>query len=89
MSTKNGGAQEWVVDQIEENSVCIEVDGVGNFHVPRSLLPHGAKDGDILRVTIEIDVAATKKAMEASAEQVKKGRESNAKYDSGGGDIKL
>jgi hypothetical protein len=86
MSTTS--TQHWVVEATEENMASIEVDGAPCFHVPLSHLPRGVKDGDILRVSIEIDVQATKAAYDASAAQVKRGREANAKRDSGG-DIKL
>jgi hypothetical protein len=79
----------WVVDACEEGMASLEVDD-GNMMitVPHSLLPPDAKHGDILRVTIEIDEAATKQAMSESAAQVKKGREKSAERDRGG-DLKL
>ncbi len=88
MSPSNNGAQQWVVEAIEEKVASIEVEGAEGFHLPLSHLPSGVKEGDILRVTIEVDTAATKKALDASAAQVKKGRDASAKRDSGG-DIAL
>jgi hypothetical protein len=86
MSSKN--SQRWVVDSFEEQVASIEVEGETMIQLPQSLLPHGTKQGDVLCVAIEIDVAATKKAYEDSREQVKKGREGSAKRDPGG-DIAL
>jgi hypothetical protein len=81
-------AQRWVVDALEENSASIEVEGGAMIHIPQALLPSGAREGDVLRVTIEVDAAATKQALDASAAQVKKARDASAKRDPGG-DITL
>ena len=94
MSTSNE-QQRWVVDSIEESVASIEVDGDRMITVPQSLLPAGVKQGQVLAVrrersadgqrsvlTIEIDAAATKRALAASAAQVKKG--SRQKNDPGG-----
>ena len=77
----------------------VEVDGETMIMVPQSLLPSGARQGHVLRVkhdassdgirsalTIEIDEAETKRALAASAAQVKKGVK--GKRDPGG-DITL
>lgn len=76
----------WVIDSIEEGAASIEVDGVTLFTVPLSMLPKGVRPGLVLRVrydgaltgatsvvAIEIDEAATAKALARSAAQVKKG----------------
>jgi hypothetical protein len=76
----------WVIDVVEENAVAIEVDGKNVITMPRWLLPDAAKQGDVLQVrhdrpakgqrsalTIEVDAAATKKALAESAAQVQKG----------------
>ena len=94
MST-NDEQQRWVVDSIEESVASVEVDGDRMITVPQSLLPAGAKQGHVLSVrrerspdgqrsvlTIEIDAAATKRALDASAAQMKKG--SRQKNDPGG-----
>ena len=86
--TSRTRAQRWVIDSIEENVASIEVDGRAMVTLPHSLLPDGAKEGHVLRVTIEIDEAGTKQAMDASAAQVKRGMEESRKRDKGG-DIKL
>jgi hypothetical protein len=89
----------WVVDSIEESVASVEVDGHAMMTVPQSLLPSRARQGHVLRVkreisadggrsvlTIELDEAATKRALDASAAQVKKG--AKGKNDPGG-DITL
>jgi hypothetical protein len=81
---KPNSSQLWVVEAIEEKMASIEVEGVPPFHVPLSLLPRGVTDGEILRVSIEVDAQATKAALDASAAQVKKGRAASAKRDPGG-----
>lgn len=91
----NNEQQRWVVDSIEESVASVEVDGDHMITVPQSLLPAGVKQGHVLSVrrerspdgqssvlTIEIDAAATKRALAASAAQVKKG--SRQKNDPGG-----
>ena len=93
--TTNTAQHRWVVDSIEESVASVEVDGDRMITVPQSLLPAGAKSGHVLSVrrehspdgrrtvlTIEIDEAATKQALAASALQVKKG--SHQKNDPGG-----
>lgn len=77
----------------------VEVDGKSMITVPQTLLPSGARQGHVLRVkrelsadglrsvlTIELDDAATKRALAASAAQVNKG--AKGKNDPGG-DITL
>ena len=90
---------QWVVDSIEEGIASIEVDGGGTITVPLSLLPSGTREGHVLRVnrshspdgrtstlTLELDPAATERALEASARQVAKhAKQSNDP----GGDITL
>jgi hypothetical protein len=93
----------WIIDSLEEDSAQIEEDGVRVIHVPRSILPPGAAEGDVLsvalerqrrrereavRVTIILDREATKEAMEKSRRQVKRARDASKKRDSGG-DIEL
>lgn len=78
----------WVVDAIEERMASIEVDGETMITVPASLLPKGARSGHVLKVTILFDEEATQRALEASAAQVKRGRDASRKHDPGG-DIKL
>ncbi len=93
----------WLIDSLEEDSAQIEEDGVRVIHVPRSILPAGAKEGDVLlvgleqqrrgkreavRVTITLDPDATEEALEKSRKQVKRARNASRRRDSGG-DIAL
>jgi hypothetical protein len=80
--------QRWVIDAIEEHVASIELPDGAMIQLPVSVLPKGAKQGQVLRVTFEADAAATKQALEASAAQVKKGSEASKKRDAGG-DIAL
>ena len=94
----NGGVEQhrWMIDSIEEFIASVEVDGREIIRVPQWLLPAGAREGEILRVThersgdrsalrVERDAAATDAARRASAEQL---RRPGATRDPGG-DISL
>ena len=89
----------WLIDSLEEDSAQIEEDGARVIHGPRSILPPGAKEGDVLtvgleqqrrgkreavRVTITLDPDATEAANEKSRQQVKRGRKASRRRDSGG-----
>ena len=74
----------WVVDLIEEGSASIELESGGTINVPAKLLPKGVKPGHVLRVTFEIDEAETKRALDASAAQVKNASAASKKRDPGG-----
>ena len=82
----NQAHSRWIVDAIEEATASVEVDGDRMITVPQSLLPKGTHEGHVLRVTIEIDEAATETALRESAAQVKKGAR---KGNDSGGDIIL
>jgi hypothetical protein len=57
---------------MDASVASVEVDGGKMMTVPRAILPRGVQEGQILRVTIEIDEAATAQALAASAAQVRK-----------------
>ena len=78
----------WVIDSIEEQSASIEIDAGVTINVPVSMLPPGAKPGDVMSVSFELDVNAKRQALERSAATVKKGQEMSKKLDPGG-DISL
>lgn len=74
---------QWIVDSIEEGVASVEVDGDRMITVPLSTLPVGTREGHVLRVrreqsadgqrstlAIELDEAATRQALAASARQV-------------------
>jgi hypothetical protein len=84
----------WIID-----SAQIEEDGVRVIHVPRSILPPGAAEGDVLtvglerqqrknreavRITITLDRDATKEALDKSRRQVDRARKAVRGRDSGG-----
>jgi len=91
--------QRWVIDSTEEGIASVEVDGATMITVPLALLPHGVRQGDVLRVHVaptasgersgisfEIDADATAQARARSAAQVQKGtRQANDP----GGDLKF
>jgi hypothetical protein len=89
----------WIVDSLEELAASVEVDGDTMITVPQALLPARVRQGDVLRVaaerspdgqrsmlTIEIDEAATKRALAESAAQVNK---TVKQKNDPGGDITL
>jgi hypothetical protein len=89
----------WIIDGIEEGIARIEEDGGRIIHLPRSLLPSGAREGQILRVTstpsqgrteliIEIDEAATAAARAKSKAQTAATMAASRKRDPGG-DVSL
>jgi hypothetical protein len=79
------GRHRWAIDRLEETTASVVHDGDRVFHVPRALIPAGAREGDILdvRVTVgaggelvttsvRVDSEATHAAMDASTLQVKR-----------------
>jgi hypothetical protein len=80
--------QRWVIDAIEEQTASVELPDGKLVQLSTSLLPKGAKAGQVLQVTFEIDTAATRQATAESAAQAKKGSEASKKRDPGG-DITL
>jgi hypothetical protein len=63
----------WVVDQIENGVASVEIDGHSTSTVPVSILPRGAGEGSVLRVTITTDPAELARRLAQSAEQIAKG----------------
>ena len=68
--------REWRIDSLEEETAAVEEHG-RLVHVPRWLLPAGAKENDIVRVAVaeeqgqrrvalRIDEGATRAALDAS-----------------------
>jgi hypothetical protein len=86
----------WAVDGIEEETARVEEDGSRMMNVPRRLLPSGAKEGDVLRVTrtedksgsvqitITVDAEATRDALAASKASVTRTMAASKKRDPGG-----
>ncbi|CAN5820023.1 hypothetical protein BH11GEM1_BH11GEM1_02700 [soil metagenome] len=87
----------WSIDSIEEGMARIEEDGGRMLTVPAAMLPAGAKEGQLLRVTlskgpggeavatrITIDHAATAAALRKSAATTAEAMKNSAKHDPGG-----
>ena len=87
----------WSIDSIEEGMARIEDDGGRMLTVPVAMLPAGAKEGQLLRVTlsertggeavatsITIDHAATAAALRKSAATTAEAMKNSAKRDPGG-----
>jgi len=49
-----------VIDRFEGDWAVIEYDRNVTFNLPRRLLPDTAKEGDVIRMDIQVDVDATK-----------------------------
>ena len=92
--THGASQHTWVVDVVEDDSTAVQIDGREITPLPRWLLPAGAQEGDILRVThartgsrstitIEVDRSASRLAVEHSADQLREAPRS------GRGDIDL
>ena len=62
----------FIIDRFETEWVVVE-HGRKTFNLPRALFPPGAKEGDVLKLEITIDPAATeerKKEISALAEDL-------------------
>ncbi|TCP58302.1 DUF3006 family protein [Tumebacillus sp. BK434] len=53
-----------IIDRFEEEYAVIEFEGRITFDLPRSLLPDGAAEGDVLRFGITVDKAETERRKE-------------------------
>lgn len=87
----------WSIDSIEEGMARIEEDGGRMLTVPVTMLPVGAKEGQLLRVvfsseagqdsvprSITIDHAATEAALRKSAATTAEAMKHSARRDPGG-----
>jgi hypothetical protein len=94
---KREKAHRWAIDGIEEGMARVEEDGARTITVPAYLLPPGAKDGDILRVTraagreqgtvtltIAVDEQATSEALARSKATTARAAAESRKRDPGG-----
>jgi hypothetical protein len=54
----------FIIDRFEEDWAVLEYEGK-TFDVPRALLPDNAKEGDMLRISLDIDLEETLKRKEA------------------------
>lgn len=89
--------RRWAVDALEEDSVRIQEDGLRMLTIPRHLIPHGAREGDVLRVevvapvsdraltvSVSLDEAATREAHARSASVTERAMAESRKRDPGG-----
>ena len=89
----------WIIDSIEERVAAIEVDGSAVVRLPQWVLPRGAREGDVLAVSHELDADgerstlrialdrdAKEGAVDHSRRQTRKGKKSKG---DAGGDIAL
>jgi len=76
--------QQWVIDAIEEQVASIELPNGDMIHLPVALLPAGAKPGEILSVSLAVELAATQQARRASSAQTRKIADASRAIDPGG-----
>ena len=57
----------YIIDRFEGNWAVIETDDRQTFHIPRSLLPASAKEGDVISISVVVDSEATKSRRERMA----------------------
>lgn len=50
----------YVIDRFEGKWVVVEGDDREVFNLPKSLLPETAREGDVIRIRVEVDPEATK-----------------------------
>ncbi len=56
----------FIIDRFEEDWAVLEYDDeTYKYNVPRALLPDNAKEGDVLRISLEIDQEEAEKRKEA------------------------
>ncbi len=73
-----------IIDRFEESWAVLELPDGTTFNFPRSLLPEGAKEGDILYFEVSIDEEATRKRREHVQELL-----DDLKSQDKGGDVEL
>lgn len=54
----------FIIDRFEGDWAIIETENRHTFNLPRFVLPHGIKEGDVISIQVGIDVAATRKRTE-------------------------
>lgn len=53
-----------IIDRIEGKIAVLEIEGELFIEIPKKFLPKGVKDGDVLKITFEIDEIAKKQKIE-------------------------
>lgn len=54
----------YIIDRFEGNFAIVETDDRQTFNLPRSLLPQGAKEGDVISISVVVDQNETKSRQE-------------------------
>mgnify|MGYP003300380251 CR=1 FL=1 len=52
---------KWIIDRFEEDYAVVECNGV-YFNVPKTTLPQGASEGDVLKISVSKDDTESRKA---------------------------
>ena len=60
----------FIIDRFEGDWAIIETENCLTFNMPRSSLPPGLKEGDVLNIQVSIDLVATKKRTEKSKRMI-------------------
>lgn len=55
-----------IIDRFEGDWAIIEMENRYTFNLPRSVLPHGIKEGDVISIQVGIDLVTTKERAEKS-----------------------
>ena len=82
--THGANLETWVIDQVTNGIASVEREGGATASIPANMLPRGAGEGDVLKVsispadgrsniTIALDPAEKARRLERSAAQVAKG----------------
>ncbi|AET68177.1 Protein of unknown function (DUF3006) [Desulfosporosinus orientis DSM 765] len=59
-----------IIDRYEGDWAVIENGGI-TFNLPRSLLPHDVKEGDVITISISVDQSATNERRQKGLEIMK------------------
>jgi len=60
----------FIIDRFEGDWAIIETENRHTFNMPRSSLPLGLKEGDVINIQVSIDLVATKERTEKSKRMV-------------------
>lgn len=52
---------KWIIDRFEGDKAVIESADQSHFDLPRSALPEGAKEGDVIALTIDADETSARR----------------------------
>lgn len=60
----------FIIDRFEGDWAIVETENRLTFNLPRSSLPPGLKEGDVINIQVSIDLVATKERTEQSKRMV-------------------